>query len=63
MKSATVALVFLLVGCAPWTHPTKNEDDFRRDWYECTRDAAPVQDAIRALDMKGQCMRLRGWRQ
>lgn len=53
----------LLAGCATWEHPTKRGAEWDADLYACEVQAAPVQDPWRALQMKEQCMRLKGWRQ
>jgi uncharacterized protein YceK len=59
----SLLLVLLLSGCASvWVNPDKNEAQFTEERYACERDAAPVQDMIRASGMFARCMQAKGWR-
>lgn len=62
MKAIVILFLLLLTGCATWTHPTKDEIDYRSDLYECEVQAAAVQAEWRALQMKVRCMQVKGWR-
>lgn len=54
-------IVLMLYGCAQWKHPTKSEQEFHADAYECERDAAAVRDRMYAMEMRKRCMRTKGW--
>lgn len=55
--------VLLLAGCSTvWTQPGTSEADFKRDAYECERDAAPVRNGFQAMGMQERCMESKGWR-
>ena len=51
-----------LAGCTTWTHPSKTEQDYYRDQYECERDAAPQRDPMAAYYMQYRCMQVKGWK-
>lgn len=54
--------VLLLSGCATvWDQPGKSEGDFRRDSYECERDAAVVMQPLASRLMQTRCMESKGW--
>jgi len=61
-KALALALALTLAGCATvYQHPTKGERELQVDAYECERDAAPVQNMIRAQAMFDRCLAARGW--
>ena len=61
-RITAILSIAVLSGCATWTHPHKSASDWNADLYRCEVDAAPVHDPWRALAMKQNCMRLKGWR-
>jgi hypothetical protein len=63
MKRITI-IVLLLVsasGCVilSWEHPTRTEQDFERDKYECVRETHTA--GLGAPPLFEQCMKLRGY--
>lgn len=67
MKPLLVALLaFGLSACLTqrtieWDHPTKSDEEFARDTYECRRDSALVrrEESVR---IGFACMESKGWR-
>ena len=64
MRAAGLVLVLALLGCAKdWKHPTKTQDDYHKDYYDCRRDTARASlDPIDGASFHDACLRARGWR-
>lgn len=60
MKAAIVAI--LLAGCTTTLQHPDPRADFERDYYQCQKDAAPIQEQPRRYDVEQRCMRIKGWR-
>ena len=62
MKLIVIALAVMLSGCGgPYSKPGGSSETFNRDWYECRRDAAAIEDPFRRIDMQDTCIRSKGW--
>ena len=55
-------LLLAIAGCATYSQPGKSDAEFRRDAYDCERDAAPVANGFAAYSMRHRCMLTKGWR-
>lgn len=62
-----LAVVLALSGCqvsgcaSQWVKAGGTQEEFRRDLYECQKDAAPVQYMPRYNRMVDDCLRVKGW--
>jgi hypothetical protein len=47
LQLVTIICIFIFAGCAPktFTHPSKNEEDFNRDRYDCQQVAAKYAES------------------
>ena len=63
-RIVSLVLILALPGCAKeWKHPTKTQDDYHKDYYDCRRDTAQTRlDAIERASFHDACLRARGWR-
>lgn len=62
-RHAALLVALLLAGCAQsFSHPSKSDDEFKRDSYECEREAIGIRDGDQWRRMTRMCMELRGWK-
>lgn len=61
MTRVAILAVLFLSGCGKYYVHADKERAFEPDFYECEKDAAPVNSPGRRSDMMDRCMRLKGW--
>lgn len=58
-----IGLAVLLSACSThYVKPGGSPESFERDYYECQKESAALQNAVVRERMEDRCLRLKGWR-